>query len=128
MSGREKKFSFSERIKSFVYAFDGIIFLIRSEHNFRVHLFVLAAVVISGIFFNISLVKWMAILFVSTLVLVSESFNTSIESLSDAVSQSQDERIRKAKDIAAAAVLISAISAVITGLIIFIPELLKLFV
>jgi diacylglycerol kinase len=69
----------------------------------------------------------MAIVFVSALVLVSESLNTSLEHLSDAVSGESDERIRRAKDVAAAAVLISALAALITGLMIFVPELIELF-
>jgi diacylglycerol kinase len=127
MKDLEKKFILSERLLSFRYAFRGLIALIRFEHNFRIHLVMLAAAILAGIFFGISLSEWTAILFVSSMVLVSESLNSAIEYLSDAVSPGKDERIRKAKDIAAAAVLISAISAVITGLLIFIPELMKLF-
>jgi diacylglycerol kinase (ATP) len=127
MKERGKKFSLSERLESFRYAYSGIIALIRFEHNFRIHLIILTAVILAAIFFRISLTEWMAILFVSSLVLVSESFNSAIEYLSDAVSPGKDERIGKAKDIAAAAVLISAITAIIAGLLIFIPELLKLF-
>lgn len=127
MNDKRKKFSLSERLKSFRYAFNGIIALIRYGHNFRIHLVILLAVILAGIIFRISLTKWMAILFVSALVLVSESFNTSVEHLSDAVSPGTNEKIRRAKDLAAAAVLISAAAAILTGLIIFVPELLKLF-
>jgi diacylglycerol kinase len=127
MKGRENKFSLSERLKSFKYAFNGIIELIRYEHNFRIHLVILLTVILAGIILGISLTEWMAILSVSSLVLISESFNTSLEHLSDAVSPATNEKIRKAKDIAAAAVLISAIAAIIAGLIIFVPKLFKLF-
>lgn len=127
MNDKGKKSSFSERLRSFRYAFNGIISLIRYERNFRIHLVILLSVILAGIILGISLTKWMAILFVSALVLVSESFNTSIENLSDAVSPETNEKIRKAKDISAAAVLISAMAALLTGLIIFIPEIFKLF-
>ena len=127
MNDRDKKFSLFERLRSFRYAFNGIIDLIRYEHNFRIHLFVLLTVILAGIIFRISLTEWMAILFVSALVLISESFNSSLEHLSDAVSPGTNEKIRRAKDVAAAAVLISVIAAILTGLIIFIPKSLSLF-
>ena len=127
MNDRDKKFSLFERLRSFRYAFNGIIDLIRYEHNFRIHLFVLLTVILAGVIFRISLTEWMAILFVSALVLISESFNSSLEHLSDAVSPGTNEKIRRAKDVAAAAVLISVIAAILTGLIIFIPKSLSLF-
>ena len=127
MNRRANKFSFKERIKSFRYAFNGIHDLIRYGHNFRIHLAILFAVISAGIILRISLTDWMAIVFVSALVLVSESLNTSLEHLSDAVSGEKDEKIRIAKDVAAAAVLISALAAFITGLMIFVPELFELF-
>jgi diacylglycerol kinase (ATP) len=127
MNDSRKKFSLSERMRSFSYAFRGILVLVKSGHNFRIHLVILLTVIIAGIAFNILLTDWLWILVVSALVLVSEAFNSAIEFLSDAVTGGMDERIRNAKDTAAAAVLISATAAIITGLIIFIPELLKLF-
>lgn len=127
MKAKERKFSFAERLHSFGYAFRGISELIRREHNFRIHLAVLIIVIAAGIFFRISSTSWIVIILVSALVLVSESFNTSVEKLADVISPEPDERIRMAKDIAAAAVLISAIAAVIAGLLIFVPHLMKLF-
>jgi diacylglycerol kinase (ATP) len=126
MKAKGRKFSFADRLRSFRYAFRGIFELISMEHNFRIHLVVLIIVIAAGIIFRIELTSWFAIILVSALVLVSESFNTSVEKLADVINPEPDERIRKAKDIAAAAVLISAIAAVITGLLIFGPHLLKL--
>jgi diacylglycerol kinase len=128
MKDSRKKFSLTERLGSFRYAFRGILDLVRYEHNFRIHLVILISVVMAGFFFRISAAEWLAIIVVSALVLVSESFNSAIEFLSDSIVKEMDEKIRTAKDIAAAAVLISAVTAIITGLVIFIPELLKLFV
>lgn len=127
MKDNDRKFSLSERFGSFRYAFKGLIELLRHEHNFRIHLVILTFVTLAGFFFGISSSDWIAVLLVSALVLASECFNSAIEEISDAVSPGKDERIRKAKDIAAGAVLISAITAVITGIIIFLPELVKLF-
>ena len=127
MKEKRKKFSLFDRLESFRYAFRGILALIRYEHNFRIHLVILTAVILAGLFFRISVTDWLAIVFVSALVLVSESLNSSVEYLSDALRPEPDERIRNAKDIAAASVLIAAISSIITGLIIFVPEFKKLF-
>ena len=127
MKERGKKFRLSERLESFRHAFRGILALISYEHNFRIHLVILTAVILAGLCFGISVTDWLAIISVSALVLVSESFNSSVEYLSDALRPEPDERIRNAKDIAAAAVLIAAISSIITGLIIFVPEFKKLF-
>ncbi len=127
MKAKGRKFSFGDRLQSFRYAFRGITELIRGEHNFRIHLAVLVIVIAAGFFFSISSTSWLTIILVSALVLVSESFNTSVEKLADIINPEPDERIRKAKDIAAAAVLISVIAAVIAGLLIFVPHLKKLF-
>ncbi|MBK7709932.1 MAG: diacylglycerol kinase family protein [Bacteroidales bacterium] len=121
---QKKKFSLKERIISFGYAFHGMGTLL-SEHNARIHLLILVFVVGAGIVFRISGSEWMAVLFVAGLVLVSECFNTAVEYLSDQISDEPNENIRKAKDVAAAGVLIAAIISVITGLIIFIPEILR---
>ena len=56
-----------------------------------------------------------------------EIFNSSIEDLADVVCPERDERIKKVKDLAAAAVLVSAIAALIIGLIVFIPKIIALF-
>lgn len=127
MNDKDKKFSVAERLKSFRYAFNGISDMIRYGHNFRIHLVILMTVIAAGIILRISITEWMAIVFVSALVLVSEGFNTSLEHLSDAVSAESNEKLRRAKDVAAAAVLISALAAVITGLMIFVPEIIELF-
>jgi diacylglycerol kinase (ATP) len=126
MKDRGKKFSLSERLGSFRYAFKGILDLVRFEHNFRIHLIILTAVILAGIFFRISVTEWLVILVVSALVLVSEGFNSAIEFMSDTITDGMDYKIRSAKDIAAAAVLISVLTAVIAGFVIFIPELMKL--
>lgn len=126
MEARGKKFSPADRLRSFRYAFRGIVDLITGEHNFRIHLVVLIIIIAAGIIFRIELTSWFAIILVSALVLVSESFNTSVEKLADLINPQPDEKIRKVKDIAAASVLISAIAAVITGLLIFGPYVLHL--
>lgn len=123
-----KKFNINERLKSFRNAFSGIAGLLRYEHNARIHLFILIVVLLAGIFSGISSSDWIAIVFASGLVFISECFNTAIEYLSDVVSPEYNEKIKGAKDVAAAAVLISAIIAVIIGIIVFLPHMYKLII
>ena len=124
--GKLRRFSPGERLRSFRHAFRGIETLLRYEHNARIHLVILLIVILAGIFLGISLTDWIAILFVSGLVIVSECFNTAIENLSDLLSDQKNEYIRMAKDVAAAGVLLSAIISAAVGLIIFVPAILKL--
>jgi diacylglycerol kinase len=121
--GQLRKFNFKERLKSFSNAFSGIKILFRFEPNIWIHFFILLLVIVAGLIFRISLYKWIAIFVSAGLVLISESFNSAIEHLSDAVSRDYNEQIKRAKDVAAAGVLIAAIISVIVGLIIFLPEI-----
>jgi diacylglycerol kinase len=122
----DKKFNLTDRLKSFKYAFSGLTNLLRFEHNARIHLFILFIVITMGIFLKISANDWIAIVFASGLVFVSECFNTAVEYLSDMITPEQNEKIKMAKDIAAAGVLISAIISVIIGIFVFLPEINKL--
>lgn len=123
---KSHKFSIKSRIKSFRYALQGIVTLIRNEHNARIHLVVAIAVVIAGVRLHISASEWMAIIFAIGFVFSLEAVNSAIEYIADLVSPDYHPLIQKAKDVAAAAVLIAAISAAAVGLIIFVPKLISL--
>jgi diacylglycerol kinase (ATP) len=123
-----KKFNVNERMRSFKNAFSGLTSLLKFEHNARIHLFVLVMAVAAGIFLKISAIDWIAIVFASGLVFISECFNTAVENLSDVVNPEQNEKIKRVKDMAAAGVLISAFVSAIIGIIIFFPEIYKLIV
>jgi diacylglycerol kinase len=125
-NNHHRSFSPVERLKSFRDAFRGIVTLLRFEHNARIHLVILLIVIMAGILLRISMSDWTALMFVSGLVFISECFNTAIENLSDLITERQNENIRRAKDVAAAGVLLSAIISVTVGLIIFIPAILRL--
>lgn len=120
-------FSVKKRLRSFSAAFRGLGLLMMHEHNFRIHLFVLVIVIITGILLKISGGDWIAVSLAAGLVLAGESFNTAVEYLADRVSPDRDTGIGNVKDVAAAGVLISAFVAVITGLIIFLPRIIRLF-
>jgi len=118
------KFSICNRIKSFKYAFKGVFYAFKTQHNIWIHLAILALVVFFGFFFRISILEWIAIVVVSGFVLMAEVFNTAIEMFLDKFHPAKEETVGIVKDIAAGAVLIAAIAAAITGLLIFIPKIL----
>jgi len=122
---RYRPFTIRERLDSIRNAIHGLKTIIRSEHNFRIHLVVLAAVILAGILLGISRAEWIAVSLAAGAVLAGECFNTAIEFLADRVSPGRDDIIRRVKDITASGVLILAMSSVIVGLIIFLPHLIK---
>jgi undecaprenol kinase len=110
-------------IKSFGYSFEGIAHAFKFEPNFRFHLLALIVVVSTGWHYELSAAEWLWIAAVSAIVIMAELFNTAIEVLVDVVSPEIHPKAKIVKDLASAAVLIAAILAAITGLIIFIPKL-----
>jgi diacylglycerol kinase len=121
------KFSFKSRLKSFGFAINGLRSLLKNEHNSRIHLFAALVVLISGLLLKINLSEWVLVTIVIGLVFVTELINSAIESLADRVDPEWNDLIGKAKDYSAAAVLVSAIIALISGCLIFIPKILSLF-
>lgn len=120
------KFSLRFRLKSFKYAFAGIFMLIKHEHNARIHLIAALTAILAGIILKINCFEWCLIVTVIGFVFFAELVNTGIETLADAVNPEYDENIKKIKDYSAAAVLVAALVAIITGGIIFIPKIFEL--
>lgn len=118
-------FSIRRRLQSFVFAFQGAKALIRTQHNAWIHSGATVLVAIGGMIFRVSLAEWGLLLFAVTLVWMAEALNTAIEFLADEVSEEKRERIGKAKDIGAFAVLVGAIGSALIGCIVFLPYLLK---
>lgn len=121
------KFSWKARARSFKYAWFGIMALLWSEHNARIHSCVAVAVIIVGALLGLEPWEWVAISICIAGVLMAEGFNSAIEALADKTCPTEDPLIKRAKDIAAGAVLIFVSGAVATGLIIFLPKLTALF-
>ncbi|WP_342329545.1 diacylglycerol kinase family protein [Pedobacter sp. FW305-3-2-15-E-R2A2] len=110
-------------IKSFGYAFSGIVHAFKSQFNFRFHIAALFVVGLAGWYFQLSAGEWLWIVVAAGIVLLSELFNTAVEVLVDLVSPDIHPKAKIIKDTAAAAVLIAAITSVLIGLIIFIPKI-----
>lgn len=104
----------------FKYAVQGIKSAFASERNFRIHCAATVLVIASGIFFKLSVQKWIALCIVIGFVLVSELVNTAGEVLVDMITSEYSPEAKKVKDLLAGAVLISATAALITGILVFI--------
>ena len=110
---------------SFNYAWSGMMFFLR-ERNIKIHIFVSMLVVFFGFIFSISIYEWLAIIFSISLVISLEIINTMIEEIIDFVCISKNGQVMIIKDLAAAAVFVSAIASIIIGSIIFIPKIIIL--
>jgi len=122
-----KPLSIRRLIKSFGYALRGIRVFITNEQNARVHLLAFCCVIVAGFVFKLAPSEWINVIIVSGIVFSAEAINSSIEELSDAVSPERNPKIKLVKDLAAGAVLLAAFTALITGLIIFVPKIIALF-
>jgi diacylglycerol kinase len=123
---KSDKFSFKSRIGSFRFALNGMRSLLKYEHNSRIHLIAAIIAIALGIILRINISEWLFLIIVIGIVFISELFNSSLESLADRIDPELNEHIGKAKDYSAAAVLVSALIAIIAGCFIFIPKLLAL--
>ncbi len=121
------KFSIGTRGKSFSFALNGILKLMKSEHNARIHLAALICAVVLGVLLKIDLTGWIIIFIVSGQVFICELFNTAIEKMADVAEPKWNIDIGLIKDFSSGAVLISAIVALLTGAMIFIPRIIEIF-
>ncbi|HEY0678556.1 MAG TPA: diacylglycerol kinase family protein [Chitinophagaceae bacterium] len=118
-----EKFSLAKRAISFKYAFAGIRRFFATEHNAWIHLASTAGVIVLTVAYGISAVEAVLLIFAIGFVWTAEIINTCIEKIMDFISTETHPQIQLIKDMAAGAVLIAAATALITGLIIFIPKI-----
>jgi undecaprenol kinase len=104
---------------SFRYAAQGIASAFKSELNMKVHTALAVVTLIAAALFRIPPSSWILLLLAITLVLTTELLNTAIEAVVDLVSPGVHPLAKRAKDIAAGAVLLTAVFAVITGIYVF---------
>ena len=116
---------FSSRSRSFRNAFAGWWFVIRTQKNAWIHAVVGFAVIVLGIWLQLSTVDWSIIILAIALVWTAEFLNTALEAVVDLASPQEHNLARIGKDVGAAAVLIAAISSVLIGLLILGPPLWK---
>lgn len=124
--GSSRPFQFTGRIRSFRYAIAGILRMMRCQHNAWIHAAATIAVVLLGVFFGLSRFEWCWIVLAIVIVWTAEALNTAFEFLADAASPNFHPVVRDAKDVAAGAVLVSAIASAIIGAIVFWPHVATL--
>ena len=126
-SAEDRPFQFTGRVRSFRHAISGILRMLRCQHNAWLHLGMTGGVVGLGFFFGLTVGEWCWIILAIAIVWTAEALNTAFEFLADAASPTFHPLVRDAKDVAAGAVLITAVVAVIIGVIIFWPHVATLF-
>lgn len=116
-------FSIKARLKSFQYAFEGLSSFFCTQHNAIIHLIMTLLAFSGAVIYNVTKIEAIALTLAIGFVWAAELFNTAIEKLADVVSKEYHPAIKFIKDVSAAAVLLSALAALITGAIIFLPKL-----
>jgi diacylglycerol kinase (ATP) len=110
-------------VTSFNYAFEGIIYVVRTQRNMRVHFAVALAVLPVGVVLGVTRFELLALLLSVSFVLIAEMFNTALEKAIDVATNSFDPLARVAKDVAAGAVLVAAVNATFVGYLVFAERL-----
>ena len=105
----------------------GIKSAIKSERNMKIHVLATLIVIALGFILGLEPLEWVVCIFSIVIVIGGEMLNTAIEAIVDLVSPNINPLAKKAKDIAAGAVLVLAIGALVVGLIIFIPKIVNIF-
>lgn len=107
-------------------AISGLILAFRTQPNFKIMFGFTLAVIFSSIYFNLSLMEWIVIIWTIFIVFIAEMFNTSIEAMVDLITTEWREDAKIAKDIGSAVALTAVIGSIIVGGLIFTPKILNL--
>ena len=106
-------------VESFNFAIEGIIHVLRTQRNMRIHFAIAMGVLVAALAFDVSRLELIALLLAIAFVLIAEMVNTAIEAAVDVASTSFDPMAKLAKDIGAGAVLIAAVNAIAVGYLVF---------
>ena len=121
---RKKKYGIKRLAKSFVYAFNGIISAFRTEQNLVIHTIALIINIFLMLFLKLNAIECCIIIIVITIVFSLEMVNTALEYTVDMAMPQIHPMAKISKDVASGAVLVSAIGAIIVGLIIYLPKII----
>ncbi len=121
-----KRFSLSARVRSFRHALRGIGIIFRTQHNAWIHLFATLTALLLGWWLHISEAEWGLLVLAIASVLAAEAFNTAVEIDINLTSPDFHPFARDTKDVASGAVLLTAVGALLVGVIIFVPKILVL--
>ncbi len=126
MKNHAPKWTLRDRLRSFTFAFSGLKILLKTQHNSWIHLALTGVVLAACVLLRISPIEWCLLTLAMASVWITETLNTAIEFLTDLASPEFHPIAGQVKDLAAAAVLISAIGAAIVGVIVFLPRMIQL--
>jgi diacylglycerol kinase len=115
----------NRRLNSFACALRGMAQLVRTQPNARLHLVATLLVCAAGGYFGLQRTEWLWVTTAIVLVWSAEALNTALEELADTLHPQRDPGIGRAKDVAAAAVLIAALGAAVIGVLVFLPHLAR---
>ncbi len=118
-----QKSSLAKFIAGFGFAFSGLWYALRTQRNTRVHVVIATLAILMGIFLHISAIEFAMIFVAITGVFIAEMFNTAFELCVDLASPTYHPLAKIAKDVAAGAVLLSAMLSIVIGLFVFGPHL-----
>ena len=122
----QKKWKNRDLLTSMEFAMTGVVTAFKEERNMRKHMVSAVLVIIAGFIFQVSAIEWLFLLLSIFLVVTFEIINSALENVVDLASGYHFSLLAKnAKDMAAGAVLVISGYAVLTGLIIFVPKVLK---
>lgn len=113
-------------VTSFKYAFEGIWIALKEEPSLKFHFLIASLVIILGSYLSISKTEWLIVFLTIGIVISLELTNTAIEEIVNSFTQEVHPSAKKAKDVAAGAVLIASITAFVIGLIIFLPYFIEI--
>jgi len=119
--------NFNQLIRSFRFAIKGVVYVFKTEQNFRIQLIIAALVAGFSWLFQITVAQAIILILLITLVLVLELINTIFEKIVDLLKPRLHLYVEVIKDMMSAAVLLSSLGASIIGLMIFIPYFIALF-
>ncbi|MBI4136549.1 diacylglycerol kinase family protein [Candidatus Roizmanbacteria bacterium] len=113
-------------LKSFIHAIEGIATAFREHANFRIHTVTALTVIAAGFILQVTRIEFLIILFTINLMFIVEMVNTSVEEITNLVTIKWAKQAKIAKDVAAGMALLTAVSSVVVGIVIFGPYLLEL--
>lgn len=123
MAYTNRRRAVANRILSFVYAFEGWTFVMRTQHNAWIHALISIMVFALAFWLKVSRVEWAVLILTTMTVWMAEFFNTALEVLVDMVMPDYHPLAKTAKDVGAATVLVGAIGSIVIGLLILGPPL-----
>ena len=115
-------------LKSLTYALNGIKYCYKVEKHYKFHIFSFLLIMILSFLLKLNNTEFIFIILVSFLVIITEMLNTCVEVIVDMITKEDNVLAMHAKDLGAGAVLVSSILALIVGLIIFIPKIMRFFI